>query len=108
MTHNRAQAGKPVLLKRFHPWLLLIIVALSSWFSGNSWAASNQVGIGELQGLIADHLPQRAIHDLKSLDVLDRSVDLGKGVGAVNFQPIPHGKRHQSGIAPSVRTPWGD
>ena len=68
-----------------HAGLFILCAVLGSWFSANSWAAPNQVGIGELQGLIADHLPQRAIHDLKSLDVLDRDVDLGKGVGTVNF-----------------------
>jgi len=65
--------------------LFLVIAILGVLLSADSWAAPNQVGIGELQGLIADHLPRRALHDLKSLDVLDRDVDLGKAVGTVNF-----------------------
>lgn len=52
---------------------------------GNGWADSKPIGVGELQGLIADHLPRHSIHDLKSLDVLGRDVDLGKIVGTVNF-----------------------
>ena len=58
---------------------------LSSLVSGASWAAPKQIGVGELQGLIVDHMPKRAVHDLKSLDVLGLDVDLGKGVGTVNF-----------------------
>ena len=79
--------GIRLRMRRFfhHSCLLFICVVLGVWFSGNSWASPNQIGIGELQGLIADHLPQRAIHDIKSLDILDRDVDLGKGVGTVNF-----------------------
>jgi hypothetical protein len=73
--------------RRFlYPTRLVILSAvLGLWVPGASWAAPSQIGVGELQGLIADHLPKRAIHDLKSLDVLDREVDLGKGVGNVNF-----------------------
>ncbi len=73
---------------------LLMIAVLGLLVSGTSRAASNQVGVGELQGLISDHLPKRAIEDLKSLDVLDRDVDLGQGVGTVNFS-IPGFKAHR-------------
>lgn len=73
------------LLSGFRAMLFLWIAVLGLWVSGTSWAAPKQVGIGELQGLIADHLPRRAIHDLKSLDVLDHDVDFGQGVGTVKF-----------------------
>jgi len=68
-----------------HAGIIIIYAVLGSWFSGNCWAEANPAGLGELQGLFADHLPQRALQDLKSLDVLGRDVDLGKGVGSVNF-----------------------
>ncbi len=64
---------------------LLAVAVLGVCLSGNSWAASKPIGVGELQGLIADHLPQRAIDDSTALDVLDRDVDLGQAVGTVKF-----------------------
>lgn len=69
----------------YHARLVILGAVLGLWVPGASWAAPSQIGVGELQGLIADHLPQPALHDLKSLDVLERDVDLGKTVGTVNF-----------------------
>jgi len=69
-----------------HATLLFFTLAfLGVGFCGNSWAGVSPIGVSELQGLIADHLPKRAIHDLKSLDVLESDVDLGDMAGTVNF-----------------------
>ncbi len=70
------------LLKGSGAIFFLVIAVLSSSIS---WASSKQIGVGELQGLIANHMPKRAIDDLESLDVLGLDVDLGKAVGTARF-----------------------
>ena len=65
--------------------LFFVIAVLGALVSGMSQAAPQQIGVGELDRLIADHLPKHALSDSTPLDALDRSVDLGPSVGTVNF-----------------------
>jgi len=65
--------------------LFFVIAVLGVLVSGMSQAAPQQIGVGELDRLIADHLPKHALPDSTPLDVLNRSVDLGPSVGTVNF-----------------------
>lgn len=65
--------------------LFFVIAVLGALVSGVSQAAPQQIGVGELDKLIADHLPKHALPDSTPLDILDRSVDLGPSVGTVNF-----------------------
>lgn len=65
--------------------LFFLIAVLGSLFSGMSQAAPQHIGVGELDRLIADHLPQHALPDSTPLDVLVETVDLGPAVGAVDF-----------------------
>ena len=65
--------------------LFFVIAVLGALVSGMSQAAPQQIGVGELDRLIADHLPKHALPDSTPLDALDRSVDLGPSVGTVNF-----------------------
>jgi hypothetical protein len=73
------------LLEDFGVGVFFCISILGAWLPGVSSASPNQIGVGELQELIANHLPKRATHDLKSLDVLNLDVDLGKAGGTVRF-----------------------
>jgi hypothetical protein len=65
--------------------LFFVIAVLGALVSGMSQAAPQQIGVGELDRLIADHLPKHALPDSTPLDVLDRDFDLGPSVGTVNF-----------------------
>ena len=65
--------------------LFFLIAVLGILVSGVSQAAPQQIGVGELDRLLADHLPKHALADSNPLGVLDQDVDLGKSVGRVNF-----------------------
>ena len=66
-------------------WSLLVLAVFGVGLSGKAWSAPKQVGLGELQRLISQHLPQRPPDDFKSLDVLSREIDLGGVAGKVHF-----------------------
>jgi hypothetical protein len=65
--------------------LFFVLAVLGVLMAGVSQAAPQQIGVGELDRLIADHLPKHALTDSTPVDVLDRDVDLGPSVGLVNF-----------------------
>jgi len=73
------------LFQDFVGLFFLSIAIWGAWVPGVSWASPKQIGVGELEGLIADHMPKRAIDDLKPLDILGLDVDLGKAVGTAHF-----------------------
>ncbi len=67
------------------PGSFVIIAVLGVVFSSVLWASPRQIGVGELERLIVDHMPKQAIHGLRPSDVVSLDVDLGKSAGTANF-----------------------
>jgi hypothetical protein len=65
--------------------LFFIIAVLGVLISSVANVSSQQIGVGELNRLIADHSPKHALPESTPLDVLDLDADLGPTAGTVNF-----------------------
>jgi hypothetical protein len=64
---------------------IFVIAVLGVLIFSVANVSSQQIGVGELDRLIADHLPKHALPESTPLDALDLDVDLGLSVGTVNF-----------------------
>lgn len=83
MTWGKVLSG--VGLKNGRQTFIFIVAVLGALIFSGANVSSQQIGVGELERLIADHLPRNALPESTPLDVLDLDVDLGASVGTVNF-----------------------
>jgi hypothetical protein len=64
---------------------IFIVAVLGALFLGVAKVSSQQIGVGGLDRLIADHLPKHALPESTPLDALGLDVDLGPSVGTGHF-----------------------